>query len=330
MQDEPKYSIKIVARRTGLSSHAIRIWEKRYAAVSPERTSTNRRLYSDADIERLLLLHQATLAGHAIGQVARLSTGNLKKLLGAEGAAAARPQKAASLDNDESPTPALFDACLTTVKNLDPEALKSALANAEIVLSKPMLIEKLIVPLMHTIGDLWRDGVLRVNHEHMASAVVRSFLGNIRVAYETSPTAPGIVITTPVGQLHELGALMAAATASSEGWRVTYLGPNLPAEEIVAAVRQNKAKAIGLSIIYPGDDARMSDEMQKLRRGVSDDVVIMVGGRAALSYQHIFATAGIVHLDDMLSLSAALESLHVSQSISRKDLASKAVKYKTG
>jgi methanogenic corrinoid protein MtbC1 len=310
MQDKPKYSIKIVARRTGLSTHAIRVWEKRYTAVSPERTPTNRRLYSDADIERLLLLHKATLTGHAIGQVALLSTENLKTLLGVKEATVSLPETSARLDTDESPTQVLFDACLAAVKQLDPEALKRALENAEVALSKPMLIEQLIVPLMHKIGDLWRDGVLRVNHEHMATAVVRSFLGNIRVAYETPPTAPGIVITTPIGQLHELGALMAAATASSEGWRVTYLGPNLPAEEIAAAARQNKAKAIGLSIVYPGDDARMSEEMQKLRRGVPDGVSILVGGRAASSYNHIFETAGMVRLKDMLSFSAVLESMH--------------------
>lgn len=311
MHDKPKYSIKIVARRTGLSSHAIRIWEKRYAAVSPERTPTNRRLYSDADIERLLLLHKATLAGHAIGQVAHLSNENLKTLLGVKETTAALPPTSASLDTDESPTQVLFDACLTAVKQLDAEALKRALENAEVALSKPMLIEQLIVPLMHKIGDLWRDGVLRVNHEHMATAVVRSFLGNIRAAYEIPPTAPGIVITTPIGQLHELGALMAAATASSEGWRVTYLGPNLPAEEIAAAAKQNQAKAIGLSIVYPGDDARMSEEMQKLRRGVPEGVAIIVGGRAASSYNHIFEATGMVHLKNMLSFSAILESVHM-------------------
>jgi methanogenic corrinoid protein MtbC1 len=324
MQDKPKYAIKIVARRTGLSSHAIRIWEKRYAAVSPERTPTNRRLYSEADVERLFLLHKATLAGHAIGQVAQLSTENLKTLLGVKEATGAPPQTSAGLDTDESPTQVLFDACLNAEMLLDSEALKRALENAEVALSKPMLIEQLIVPLMHKIGDLWRDGVLRVNHEHMATAVVRSFLGNIRAAYETPPTAPGIVITTPIGQLHELGALMAAATASSEGWLVTYLGPNLPAEEIAAAAKQNQAKAIGLSIVYPGDDARMSEEMQKLRRGVSEEVVIMVGGRSALSYQHIFATAGVVHLNDMLSLSAALESLQARQPLSPNNLPPKA------
>src|SRR5574342_712996 len=81
MTDDQKYSIKIVARKTGLSPHAIRIWEKRYAVVSPMRTPTNRRLYSDADIQRLLLLQRATAAGHAIGQVAHLTNENIQKII---------------------------------------------------------------------------------------------------------------------------------------------------------------------------------------------------------------------------------------------------------
>ena len=60
MENEKKYAMKVVTRRTGLTSHAIRVWEKRYNAVEPERTDTNRRLYSEADIERLIDLHRAT------------------------------------------------------------------------------------------------------------------------------------------------------------------------------------------------------------------------------------------------------------------------------
>ena len=60
------HSIKIVAQRTGLSSHVIRVWERRYDAVSPRRTETNRRLYSDGDIERLKLLGEATEIGHTL------------------------------------------------------------------------------------------------------------------------------------------------------------------------------------------------------------------------------------------------------------------------
>jgi MerR family transcriptional regulator, light-induced transcriptional regulator len=82
-----------VAHRTGLTSHVIRVWEKRYAAVSPLRTSTNRRLYLDSDVERLQLLRRATLAGHSIGQIARLPTEGLRALVAAdETVSASRPR----------------------------------------------------------------------------------------------------------------------------------------------------------------------------------------------------------------------------------------------
>jgi DNA-binding transcriptional MerR regulator len=75
------HSIKAVSRRTGLSPHVIRIWEKRYGAVEPRRTSTNRRLYSDAEIERLNSLRLATAAGHSIGNIATLPLRQLNSLV---------------------------------------------------------------------------------------------------------------------------------------------------------------------------------------------------------------------------------------------------------
>src|SRR5581483_1087908 len=75
-----RHSIKSVARRTGLSAHVIRIWEKRYGAVKPERTGTNRRLYSEEQVERLSLLRELTQAGHSIGAIATLPGHVLKKI----------------------------------------------------------------------------------------------------------------------------------------------------------------------------------------------------------------------------------------------------------
>src|SRR5205814_6101 len=74
------HSIQSVARRTGLSAHVIRVWEKRYGAVKPSRTGTNRRLYSDEEIERLQLLRLATEAGHSIGNIAALDLEKLKQI----------------------------------------------------------------------------------------------------------------------------------------------------------------------------------------------------------------------------------------------------------
>ena len=307
---EYRYSIKLVARRTGLSAHAIRVWEKRYNAVLPARTETNRRLYSDADMERLLLLHKATLDGHAIGQIAKLPTEQLRQLFHT---AEATPSVKSVQTNKTVPTSsaAILENCLQFVKQLDPERLQRALEDAEVALSRPRFIEQLIAPLLQKIGELWRDGTLRVIHEHMATAVTRSFLGNVRSAYDVPETAPGVVTTTPVGQLHELGALMASATASAEGWRVTYLGPNLPAEEIAAAARQNQARAVALSIVYPTDDPRLEPELQKLRRLLPGDVALLIGGRAAVNYRTTLEMLGVQLIKDMASFSAILEALRV-------------------
>ena len=76
------HPIRVVARRTGLTPHVIRAWEKRYGAVTPHRTETNRRLYSQEDVERLTLLRRSTLLGRSIGQIAKMSTEELRRLVG--------------------------------------------------------------------------------------------------------------------------------------------------------------------------------------------------------------------------------------------------------
>src|SRR5210317_251269 len=74
------YTIRYVSQRTGLTSHVMRVWEKRYEAVVPHRSPKNRRLYSEEDVQRLQLLKSATDAGHSISQVAQLDSKELLDL----------------------------------------------------------------------------------------------------------------------------------------------------------------------------------------------------------------------------------------------------------
>jgi methylmalonyl-CoA mutase cobalamin-binding subunit len=67
--------------------------------------------------------------------------------------------------------------------------------------------------------------------------------------------------------MHKPGALIVATIAASDGWRVTYLGPSLPAEEIAGAAHQNRARAVALSLVYPGDDPFLRGELLKFQRG---------------------------------------------------------------
>ena len=76
------------------------------------------------------------------------------------------------------------------------------------------------------------------------------------------------MITTPTGQLHELGALMVAALVSVDGWLPVYLGPNTPADEIVACAMQSGARTVSLSLTYPADDPLIPTELHASDRSL--------------------------------------------------------------
>lgn len=324
---EARHPIGVVARRTGLKPDLIRAWERRYAAVTPQRSDTRRRFYSDADIERLRLLRDATTEGRAISQVAELSADELVALIAEDKAEKAEPEEQGSEGVAGDVRPAIEDEdaaaqgeqilsnCLAAVRRLDPKELERQLERASVALSRIYLLQRLLVPLMHSIGDLWQEGSLRPAHEHMASSVVRSFVGHMQGTYQEAQTAPHLVATTPARQHHELGALIVAAIASSEGWNVTYLGPDLPAEEIAAAVQQKGALALALSVTYPPDDPVLPDELRRLRRLLGKGVKILVGGRAVDAYRGVLDDIGAAQagrIEDLRHLLGQMRSSPVA------------------
>jgi DNA-binding transcriptional MerR regulator/methylmalonyl-CoA mutase cobalamin-binding subunit len=316
-----RHPIQVVARRTGLTVAILRAWEKRYAAVAPDRTAGDRRLYSEDDIERLLLLRRAIQGGHSIGQVARRPTAELKALVASDEAAAQRLLQS-DLDQPgrvgrearEEPAPPrsaeeyLVD-CLDAVRDLDAPGLEKILGRATTALSRHAMIDKVLAPLLQRVGDGWHDGSLRIAHEHLASAAVRSFVGQIASQGDLPATAPRLVVGTPARQLHEIAALFAAVTAASEGWRPIYLGANLPAEEIAAASGQCGARGVALSITYPGDDPLLADELRRLRRLMPRGTAILVGGESAVAYAPALKDIGAKPLADMPALRVALRTL---------------------
>lgn len=147
-----------------------------------------------------------------------------------------------------------------------------------------------------------------MTHEHLASAVVRSVLWNVSESRASSPHAPQLIVATPAGQLHEIGALIVAATARREGWGVIYLGPNLPAEEIASAV-QPGVEAAALSISYPPDDPHLVHELRKLRQCLPSDLPILAGGRAAQAYGKALASIDAITANTLTEFTTQLQAL---------------------
>lgn len=301
-----QYPIQVVARMTGLSAHAIRIWEQRYRAVEPRRTPTKRRLYSARQVERLGLLREVTQGGHGIGLVARLPTEHLRRLA-AE--VARRPEGDPPVALGVRGSPSFVDDCLAAIRSLDARALDGVLRRGASELGSLGLLQRVVAPLVKAIGDLWREGVLTAAHEHFATAALRVFLGNAASPFGSLADAPVLVVATPAGQVHELGALLVGATAADLGWRITYLGASLPAAEIAGAARQCGARAVALSLVYPEDDPRLEGELVRLREALPAEVSLLIGGRALPAYRELVLDLGAVTVDSLMELGAALDGL---------------------
>lgn len=305
------HPIQVVSRRTGLSPDVIRAWERRYGAVTPARSSTSRRLYSETDVERLVLLRRATLAGRRIGDVAHLDEEALISLIDGDLSA----QAAAPAPSDESvkpsPSPHLV-ACTEALERLDAADLETCLGRAALQLGVVDLIEQVLSPLMKTVGERWRDGTLRICHEHLATSLVRSALGTLRTSHHRNAVAPELVVGTPSGQIHEIGALMAAVAAAAKGWKVNYLGSDIPAEEIAAAARVRSARAVALSMIYPEDDPRLLTELRRLTDLMPTGIAVLAGGPAAHANLASLNEIGISCLYGLADLEARLDHLRAA------------------
>ena len=305
MQSEKKYSIKAVARISGLTEFVIRAWEKRYNAVTPSRTDTNRRIYSQTDIEKLKLLQHATTNGHSIGNIANLSIDSLKELTGTS-----IPTNDSVKKNSEYVFDPLkhIDICMDAIQKLDAEKLEIELLKASVNLSQPELVEKLLIPLLEKTGQNWEEGKIRVINEHLASTIIGPFLFNLIDSYKIPNSAPKILFTTPMGQQHEFGALLASAVAAYSGWKAIYLGSNLPVVDFINAAEKIEPKALALSIIYPPNDPQLKNELLKLKL-LKKEIIVFAGGRAAYSYVDVLEQINALLVKDLNEFRSKLISL---------------------
>jgi MerR family transcriptional regulator, light-induced transcriptional regulator len=308
------HPIQVVVRETGLSAHVLRVWEKRYGAVVPQRTATHRRMYSEAEVRRLKLLREATLLGHPIGSVARLPDEPLERLVNAaSGSVKSSSTTAVNAEQAKVDSPIIVN-CIEAVKAYDAHALGNLLERAAIESGYNAFLRRVISPLTQRLGDLWQHGLLRVSHEHFATAVIRNYLLNAARQYAGSTTTPTLVAATPQGQLHELGAVIAASLAVELGWRAVYLGPSLPAAEIAAVALENHARVAALSVVYPPDDPNVERELHDLRRFLPPNVAILVGGRAAEHYLTAIDATGAILVRDLSQLEIELSKIRAPRS----------------
>jgi methanogenic corrinoid protein MtbC1 len=231
-------------------------------------------------VARLRLLASATGAGHRIGDVARLSEAELLR-------------RTAGPEEERRPPLRLI---LEAIDQLDADATERFLGVQLAALGPRWFVAAVVAPLMQEVGDRWEDGRLCVAGEHLASACVRSLLGGTLRRMAQSSQSPPILLTTLPGERHELGVLSCAVIAVDLGANAIYLGPDLPAGEVVAAAETTGAGAVAVGTSRCAPVRQRERAVRQLRRALPSEVALWLGGSGS---KGISLPAGAEWIEDL-------------------------------
>lgn len=256
------YEIHEVAELTGLASARLRAWERRYEVVRPRRMPNGYRAYTADQVALLRAFARLIEAGERIGELA------------------ARPREevlaqadAGALDG--SPQAALVQA----VCAFDRERLEALVAQQLALRGLRAFAEEVVLPLARSVGDLWALGKIPIAAEHVASEVVLHALkGGLRMSRGGGPLVVGACLP---GERHEWGFLATLAVAQESGWRIHYLGADLPVQDVREAVWKLSPRAAALSGSDPAVVRASLPALAALAASLPRGTVAAIGGSGA-------------------------------------------------
>ena len=271
------YNIQTVSQLCGVSTHCIRAWEKRYGAIRPVRSENGRRLYSEAEVNRLLMLVKLSSFGNSIGLIARLPDEELRALVAKMGQSPVHAVETKALVDPKI----YLSNMLMALNSYKLEILTHELNKASMDLSCRQFALDVVAALIRKVGVEVQAGRMSIAQEHTLSAIMKFFIGR-RIAQHYRrelPQKPKFLLATPVGEEHYLGILLASLLMADKNINFVYMGENLPEESIADAVKATGADTVLLSIspAYQKNTQGINPVLQQLRK-LLPETSIWVGG----------------------------------------------------
>lgn len=309
-----KYRIHTVSELTGLSPALIRAWESRYNLVNPARTPAGYRLYSDEDVATLRGAQWLLRRGMAPMQVAKLSGGEIRRAAGPDAGLSGPAVRLQLLSGTDGPAadalPVSYadriERLIEAFAAFDSRLVEELLSPPLAMLPLPTLCEKLLIPLLHEVGDRWHRGALSIAAEHFGSGLVRKKLNTLLDTLRRFGGSRRLCCACPPGELHELGLLLFTLNAAAQGWDPIYLGADLPVAELALTVVRSQPELVGLSFIQQREPDELKAVLDEILHAVAGRCPVLVGGGGINGHAELVRTAGAVlmpesgRLDDLL------------------------------
>jgi DNA-binding transcriptional MerR regulator len=276
-----EYTIAAVSKLTGISCHALRVWERRHGFPVPRRSPSGHRRYGRDQVRILRRLSELSHRGRSIGEL-------IADLL------------AGRLEIEEELSPGGMPTGDATTADLIDRLAVGDLSGGEVCfeqltthLDTAALVARVLGPALIDAGERWFRRECEIHQEHFVSGFLRRKLAALIEEAHRANDRPEhtIVIGTVQGDRHEGGVLMLHLLLERDGWRVVNLGVVSPVREIRRAVETWHADALGLSFVLSRNIKKRFQELSQIQ-----GPPIFVGGRSILNYQGLARRHGLIPL----------------------------------
>ena len=217
------FSIRDLEHLSGIKAHTIRIWEKRYGLLSPERTSTNIRTYSLASLQKLLNITLLYKNGYKISKIAKIPEIDI-------------PVVVREIVAKNSTKNHAINAFKLSMINFDPSLFQNTYNNLLSEKSFRDIFWEYFIPLLSELGLLWQTDTISPAHEHFISNLIKQKIYTSTEKLQLmEPTQHDkiFVLFLPENEIHEIGLLFINYEILLRGYKTIYLGQTMPLESLV-------------------------------------------------------------------------------------------------
>ena len=263
------YNIKAAAKILDMPKVTIRSWETRYNAITPARTESGHRLYSDQNLEDLKWLKiQVQDKGIKISEAVKQLHASKRKPVEKE-----KIEEPISSEPYHKQVQELYLAA----SEIDTERFDYLLDLNFSLFHYRTVFFSIVVPLMVRIGEEWENGSLTVAHEHLFTNIVQQRFNQFFRIFPTTPELPKAIALCPSGEHHQLGLLLFTLFLRENGFHVIYFGQNTPIEGIADIAAEHNIEIACLSISSPGL-LSVVDQYIETISAKNPDMQFLIGG----------------------------------------------------
>jgi DNA-binding transcriptional MerR regulator len=264
-----EFTIKDLENLSGVKAHTLRIWEKRYNLLNPQRTDTNIRYYDIVDLQRLLNVSLLYNNGYKISKIAALEK---EQLLMAVREFVVRNENA-----DYA-----IGAFKLAMINFDHSLFNQTYNQLSLKKSFSEIFLSVFVKLLNEVGVLWQTSTITPAHEHFISNLIKQKL-HIQIekaqGLEAVKKEQVFVLFLPLNEIHELGLMFVHMYLLLNGYSSIYLGQSVPIESLIDFHKlYDKVNFVSLFTVMPYDDeilGYINEVETKLIRGEQDKLFVL-------------------------------------------------------